>query len=458
MVAVAILAAGRGTRMKSSLPKVLHPLGGRSLIERVLGSLAPIAPDRIFPIIGYQGDRVQEALRHYPHLEFVEQAQQLGTGHAVQQLLPYLDGYQGELLVLNGDVPLLRTSTLQQLLQTHRDRRNAATVLTAQHPTPQGYGRVFCDRRNVFEQIVEDRDCTTAQKQNPRINAGIYCFDWEKLAQILPKLNANNDQGEYYITDAVNYLNPVTVVDVEDYQEIFGVNDRKQLAAAYDILQTRLKDEAMASGVTLVDPHSITLDDTIVLEPDTIIEPNSHIRGDSVIQRGSRIGPGSLIENSHIGENVTVLYSVISDSVIAADSRIGPYSHLRGQAQIGQGCRIGNFVEIKQTQVGNNTNVAHLAYLGNATLGEKVNIGAGTITANYDGVNKHPTHIGNGSKTGSNSVLVAPVSLGEDVTVGAGSVVTKDVPDDSLVVARSRQVVYPGWRMTPKSTSNPQET
>ena len=316
---------------------------------------------------------------------------------------------------------------------------------------PQGYGRVFCDRRNVFEQIVEDRDCTTAQKQNPRINAGIYCFDWPKLAQILPKLKANNDQGEYYITDAVNYLNPVTVVDVEDYQEIFGVNDRKQLAIAYDILQTRLKDEAMASGVTLVDPHSITLDDTIVLEPDTIIEPNSHIRGTSVIQSGSRIGPGSLIENSHIGENVTVLYSVVSDSIVAADSRIGPYAHLRGQAEIGQGCRIGNFVEIKQSRVGDNTNVAHLAYLGNATLGEKVNIGAGTITANYDGVNKHPTRIGKGTKTGSNSVLVAPVTLGEDVTVAAGSVVTQDVPDDSLVVARSRQVVRPGWRMTPKT-------
>ncbi|MGC9505018.1 bifunctional UDP-N-acetylglucosamine diphosphorylase/glucosamine-1-phosphate N-acetyltransferase GlmU [Baaleninema sp.] len=449
MVAVAILAAGRGTRMKSSLPKVLHPLGGRSLVERVLESLSSIAPKRIFVIVGYQGEQVQQSLDRYPNVEFIEQTEQLGTGHAVQQLLPHLEGFSGDLLVLNGDVPLMRPQTLESLLKTHRDRQNAATILTAQHPNPQGYGRVFCQGNNVFQQIVEDRDCTDAQKQNPRINAGIYCFHWPKLSKILPKLETNNDQGEYYITDAVNYLNPVTVVDVEDYQEILGINDRKQLAAAYDILQTRLKDAAMASGVTLVDPHSVTLDDTIVLEPDTIIEPHTHIRGTSVIRSGSRIGPGSLIENSKIGQNVTVLYSVISDSVVADGSRVGPYAHLRGQADIGENCRIGNFVEIKQTEVGAKTNIAHLSYLGNATLGERVNVGAGTITANYDGVNKHPTHIGSRTKTGSNSVLVAPVNVGEDVTIAAGSVITEDVPDDSLAIARSRQTVKPGWKPKP---------
>ncbi|MDC0832968.1 N-acetylglucosamine-1-phosphate uridyltransferase [Geitlerinema sp. FC II] len=446
MVAVAILAAGRGTRMKSSLPKVLHPLGGRSLVERVLESLSSIAPERIFVIVGYEGERVKQALDRYSNVEFVEQAEQLGTGHAVQQLLPHLDGFRGDLLVLNGDVPLMRPQTLESLLKTHRDRDNAATLLTAQHPNPQGYGRVFCQGNNLFQQIVEHRDCTDAQKQNPRINAGIYCFDWPKLSQILPKLQTNNDQGEYYITDAVNYLDPVTVVDVEDYQEILGINDRKQLAAAYDILQTRLKDAAMASGVTLIDPHSVTLDDTIVLEPDTIIEPNTHIRGHSVIGSGSRIGPGSLIENSTIGRNVTVLYSVVSDSIVAEGSRVGPYAHLRGRADIGEGCRIGNFVEIKQTQVGAKTNIAHLSYLGNATLGERVNIGAGTITANYDGFNKHPTHIGSRTKTGSNSVLVAPVNIGEDATIAAGSVITEDVPDDSLAIARSRQTIKAGWK------------
>ncbi|WP_017659981.1 bifunctional UDP-N-acetylglucosamine diphosphorylase/glucosamine-1-phosphate N-acetyltransferase GlmU [Baaleninema simplex] len=446
MVAVAILAAGRGTRMKSSLPKVLHPLGGRSLVERVLESLSSIAPERIFVIVGYEGERVKQALDRYSNVEFVEQAEQLGTGHAVQQLLPHLDGFRGDLLVLNGDVPLMRPQTLESLLKTHRDRDNAATLLTAQHPNPQGYGRVFCQGNNLFQQIVEHRDCTDAQKQNPRINAGIYCFDWPKLSQILPKLQTNNDQGEYYITDAVNYLDPVTVVDVEDYQEILGINDRKQLAAAYDILQTRLKDAAMASGVTLIDPHSVTLDDTIVLEPDTIIEPNTHIRGHSVIGSGSRIGPGSLIENSTIGRNVTVLYSVVSDSIVAEGSRVGPYAHLRGRADIGEGCRIGNFVEIKQTQVGAKTNIAHLSYLGNATLGERVNIGAGTITANYDGFNKHPTHIGSRTKTGSNSVLVAPVNIGEDTTIAAGSVITEDVPDDSLAIARSRQTIKASWK------------
>ncbi|MBP0000990.1 MAG: bifunctional UDP-N-acetylglucosamine diphosphorylase/glucosamine-1-phosphate N-acetyltransferase GlmU [Cyanobacteria bacterium SID2] len=450
MVAVAILAAGRGTRMKSSLPKVLHPLGGRSLIERVLDSCRSIEPKRIFVIVGYQGEQVKKALDRYPNVEFVEQAQQLGTGHAVQQVIPHLEGFTGDLLVLNGDVPLLRSNTLENLLNTHRERDNAATILTAQHPSPRGYGRVFCDSQNVFQQIVEDRDCTDAQKQNHRINAGIYCFDWVKLSEILPKLKTNNDQGEYYITDAVNYLNPVTVVDVEDYPEIFGINDRKQLATAYAILQTRLKDTAMASGVTLVDPDSITLDDTVTIEPDTIIEPHTHLRGNTVIKSGSRIGPGSLIENSSIGENATILYSVVADSIVKAGSRIGPYAHLRGHAEIGEGCRIGNFVEVKKSQIGDRTNVAHLSYIGDANLGERVNVGAGTVTANYDGVNKHPTHIGDRSKTGANSVLVAPVTLGEGVTVAAGSVVTEDVPDDSLVIARSRQTVKKDWKPSGK--------
>ncbi len=450
MVAVAILAAGRGTRMKSSLPKVLHSLGGRSLVERVLNSLAEIEPSRRIVIVGYRSDLVKEALQSFPGLEFVEQTQQLGTGHAIQQLLPHLEGFQGDLLVLNGDVPLLQPPTLKLLLQTHQENQNAATLLTAQMPNPQGYGRVFCDAQDFLQQIVEDRDCTTAQKQNRRINAGVYCFRWPDLAQVLPNLSAGNDQQEYYLTDAVNYLKPVMILDVEDYQEILGINDRKQLAAAYTILQTRVKDDWMAAGVTLVDPDSITIDDAVQLQPDIVIEPQTHLRGSTSIQSGSRIGPGSLIQNSQLGEHVTVLYSVVANSVVKAGTYIGPYAHLRGQVQVGAACRVGNFVELKNTTLGDRTNVAHLSYLGDATLGDRVNIGAGTITANYDGVNKHPTHIGDRSKTGSNSVLVAPVALGADVNVAAGSVITEDVPDDCLVVARARQVVKPGWRL--KST------
>lgn len=446
MVAVAILAAGRGTRMKSRLPKVLHNLGGRSLLERVLDCASEVHPSRQLVIVGYGGENVQQALSHLQTVEFVAQTEQLGTGHAVQQLIPKLQGFKGSLLVLNGDVPLLRPQTLISLLQTHETHQNAATILTAQMPDAKGYGRIFCDGNNLVTQIVEDRDCTPAQRQNRRVNAGIYCFDWAKLAKILPDLQNNNDQEEYYLTDVVNDLSPVMTVDVDDYQEILGINDRKQLAAAYEILQTRIKQDWMTAGVTFVDPDSVTVDDTVQLSPDVVIEPQTHLRGQTVIQSGSRIGPGSLIENSHIGENATILYSVISDSVIGANTRIGPFSHVRGHAEVGQGCRIGNFVELKNAEIGDRTNAAHLSYLGDATLGKRVNVGAGTITANYDGYKKHRTQIGDYTKTGSNSVLVAPITVGQNVTIAAGSTVTEDVPDDCLVIARSRQVVKSDWQ------------
>lgn len=447
MVAVAILAAGRGTRMKSDLPKVCHTLGSLSLVERVLKSCLSLAPSRLLVIVGYQSEQVKKSLEAYSNVEFIEQAEQLGTGHAVQQLLPHLDGFTDDLLILNGDVPLLRSSTIKQLLETHQAHQNAATLLTAHLPNPQGYGRVFCDDQNLLNQIVEDRDCTPDQKQNCRINAGVYCFNWPQLAEVLPKLEANNDQKEYYLTDVVNYLEPVMAVDVEDYQEISGINDRKHLAHAYEILQTRVKEAWMERGVTLVDPSSVTIDDTVELQPDVTIEPQTHLRGNTQIASGSRIGPGSLIENSQLGENVIVLYSVVSDSVVKHGTRIGPYAHLRGHVEVGESCRVGNFVELKNTTVGDRTNVAHLSYLGDAQLGNKVNIGAGTITANYDGVKKHRTQIGDRTKTGSNSVLVAPLTLGQDVTIAAGSTVTEDVPDDCLVLARVRQVVKPGWRL-----------
>jgi bifunctional UDP-N-acetylglucosamine pyrophosphorylase/glucosamine-1-phosphate N-acetyltransferase len=375
-------------------------------------------------IVGYQGDRVRETLRDRKDIEFVEQARQLGTGHAVQQLVPHLQDFNGDLIVLNGDVPLLRQETLENLWCVHRSHGNAATLLTAYLPHPTGYGRVICDGHNLVKQIVEERDCTDAQRQNHRVNAGIYCFNWSALAKILPGLTPNNDQGEYYLTDAVAYLDPVMAVDVEDYREINGINDRKQLAAAYAILQARVKDRWMAAGVTIVDPDSVTIDDTVQLAPDTVVEPQTHLRGKTTIGSGSRVGPGSLIENSRIGENVHVLFSVISDSQVDSGCRVGPYAHLRGAARVGADCRVGNFVEIKKSSLGEKTNVAHLAYLGDATLGSRVNIGAGTITANYDGFRKHPTSIGDGSKTGANSVLVAPVVLGENVTVAAGSTIT----------------------------------
>lgn len=448
MVVVAILAAGRGTRMKSSLPKVLHKLGGLSLVERVLKGVEPAQPTRRIIIVGYQAQEVKTAMQSLPNLEFVEQTEQLGTGHAIQQLLPTLCGYEGDLLVLNGDVPLLRPETLKNLLQTHQENKNAATILTAHLPDPKGYGRVFCGgdgNEKLVQQIVEDKDCTPPQKLCNRINAGIYCFRWQDLALVLPHLQANNAQKEYYLTDAVTQVSPVMAVDVEDYQEILGINDRLQLAGAYEILQNRIKNQWMAAGVTIVDPSSVTIDETVELHPDVIIEPQTHLRGSTVIHTGCSIGPGSLIENSQIGENVSVQFSVITNSSVAAGVRIGPYAHLRGHATVGEGCRIGNFVELKNTTLGNKTNVAHLSYLGDTTTGTKVNIGAGTITANYDGFKKHPTKIGDNTKTGSNSVLVAPLNLGSDVYIAAGSTVAQDIPDDCLVIARPQPVLKPGW-------------
>lgn len=447
MVVVAILAAGKGTRMKSNLPKVLHSLGGKSLVERVIESAEPLSPSRKLVIVGYQSQEVKTAIDSIHGVEFVEQTVQLGTGHAIQQLLPYLQDYTGDLLILNGDVPLLRTETLKALLQTHQENHNSCTILTAQLANPQGYGRVFRDSAGVVQKIIEDKDCTPNQRENDRVNAGIYCFRWPDLANILPHLQANNAQKEYYLTDAVTQVGKVMAVDVQDYQEILGINDRLQLAAANDIFQRRIHAKWLLAGVTLIDPASITIDETVELQPDVIIEPQTHLRGKTVIKSGSRIGPGSLIENSDLGENVTVLYSVVTDSIIQNNTRIGPYAHLRGHAHVGVGCRIGNFVELKNTQLGDRTNVSHLSYLGDTTAGTQVNVGAGTITANYDGVNKHRTIIGDRTKTGSNSVLVAPITIGNDVYIAAGSTVTEDIADDALVIARSRQVVKPGWKM-----------
>jgi bifunctional UDP-N-acetylglucosamine pyrophosphorylase / glucosamine-1-phosphate N-acetyltransferase len=278
------------------------------------------------------------------------------------------------------------------------------------------------------------------------VNAGIYCFNWQKLKEVLPNLKSDNNQQEYYITDAVNFLSPVMVYDVPDYQEILGINDRRQLATAYEIIQSRIKDAWMMRGVTIIDPTSVTIDDTVEIGVDAIIEPQTHLRGTTVIGTGSRIGPNSTIENSTIGDNVTAMYSVILDSQVSNHAVVGPFAHIRQQVQVGESCRVGNFVELKKTTLGANTNVAHLSYIGDATVGEQVNIGAGTITVNYDGKNKHQTIIGNYTRIGSNNTLVAPLTIGAQVTTAAGSAIVSDVPDDCLAIARAFQTIKPGWR------------
>jgi bifunctional UDP-N-acetylglucosamine pyrophosphorylase / glucosamine-1-phosphate N-acetyltransferase len=446
MVAIAILAAGKGTRMKSDLPKVLHPLGGKSLVQRVLEVAESLSPTRRLAIVGYRQALVREALAAMSGLEFVEQLEQLGTGHAVQQVLPHLADFEGDFLVLNGDAPLLRPETLQQLLAIHRSSGQAATILAANIPNPKGYGRVFTDAQGYLSEIIEDRDCTPEQRLNTSVNAGIYCFKWSALAAVLPNLRSDNDQNEYYLTDAVNLLKPVSVVNCDDFQEILGINDRLQLAEAYTILQKRVKDHWMRQGVSIIDPTSVTIDDTVELVADVIIEPQTHLRGNTKIAAGSRIGPSTMIENSVIGANTTIAFSVITDSVVQDAVTVGPYAHLRGNANVGTGCRIGNFVELKNSTLGAKTNASHLSYLGDATIGTQSNIGAGTITVNYDGKNKHRTVIGDRTRIGSNSALVAPITIGSDVTTAAGSTIVEDVPDDCLAIARAPQVMKPGWR------------
>ena len=445
MLAVAVLAAGKGTRMKSSLPKVLQPLAGATLVERVLASANNLQPERRLLIVGHQAEKVEEQLTPLGGLEFVLQQPQKGTGHAVQQLIPALGNFEGELLVLNGDVPLLRAETLDALVTQHRSSGSDVTILTARLADPTGYGRVFADAKGIVSSIVEHRDCTDEQRQNNLTNAGIYCFNWSALARVLPKLSTDNDQGELYLTDTVEMLPSATHLEVGDADEVNGINNRRQLAQCEALLQQRLRHHWMDEGVSFIDPDSCTLSEGCSFGRDVVIEPQTHFRGTCQIGDNCRIGPGSLIENASLGSKVSVVHSVVREASIGNEVAIGPFAHIRPATEVGDGCRIGNFVEVKKSVLGGGSKVNHLSYIGDAHLGANVNVGAGTITANYDGVNKHLTCIGNNSKTGANSVLVAPVTIGDQVTIGAGSTITKNVPDGSLAIGRAKQMTKEGW-------------
>ena len=445
MLAVAVLAAGKGTRMKSNLPKVLQPLAGATLVERVLASARNLRPERRLLIVGHQAERVEQQLSAVDGLEFVLQQPQNGTGHAVQQLLDPLANFEGELLVLNGDVPLLRAETIDQLVSTHRSSGAQVTLLTARLDDPTGYGRVFADEQGAVSSIIEHRDCSEEQRRNNLTNAGIYCFNWTALAEVLPKLSTDNDQGELYLTDTVAMLTKAMHVEVADPDEVNGINNRQQLAQCETMLQERLRHHWMAEGVTFVDPASCTLSEGCQFGRDVVIEPQTHVRGRCQIGDESRLGPGSLIEDAELGRGVTVVMSVVREATVGDGVCIGPFAHLRPAAVIGNNCRIGNFVEVKKSTVGEASKVNHLSYIGDAELGASVNVGAGTITANYDGVNKHRTVIGDGSKTGANSVLVAPIQLGKKVTVAAGSTLTKNVPDGALALGRAKQLIKENW-------------
>jgi len=388
---------------------------------------------------------VEHSLNHLDGLEFVLQQPQNGTGHAVQQLLEPLNGFEGDLLVLNGDVPLLRPQTLERLLGQHRSTGAAVTLLTARLVDPSGYGRVFANAQGDVSGIVEHRDCSDEQRRNNLTNAGIYCFNWAKLAAVLPQLTTDNDQGELYLTDTVAMLSPSMHLEVADADEINGINDRLQLSQCEAVLQERLRRHWMAEGVSFIDPASCTLSEGSRFGRDVVIEPQCHFRGATSVGDGCRIGPGCLLENASLGNNVQALYAVIREASVAEGCSIGPFAQIRPGAELDEGCHIGNFVEVKNSHLAAGVKVNHLSYIGDADLGAKVNVGAGTITANYDGVKKHRTVVGAGSKTGANSVLVAPITLGDNVTVGAGSTLTKDVPSGALALARAKQLVKENW-------------
>ena len=446
---VVILAAGKGTRMKSAVSKVVHPLAGRPLIEHVIRTAAVLEPATITVVVGHGADDVRAALANWPNVRFVVQSPQLGTGHALLQTEPVLAGQQGRVLLLYGDVPLLTVDTLRQLLDRHQSTSAWLTVLTATVPDPYGYGRIIRDQGRIVR-IVEERDAGEGEHAIREINSGIYVFELDGLFGALRSLATDNAQGEYYLTDlvagSVREGRRVETLPIADHVEVRGVNTRVDLAELTRVLRDRTRRRLMLAGVTLENPDSVYVDDGVEIGEDTVIGPNVVLSGATRLGPGGRIGPGPRISDSVLGAGVTDLdHCVIVQSTIDDGCTLGPFAHLRPESRLGAGARVGNFVELKKTTLGPNSKANHLAYLGDAVIGANVNIGAGVITCNYDGVSKHQTRIDDGVFVGSDSQLVAPVHVGPGAYVAAGSTITRDVPPGSLAVARSHQINKDGW-------------
>jgi len=440
-----ILAAGEGKRMRSRTPKVLHQLCGRPLISYPL-RLAQTLADRVVLVVGPNADGVRALAGD--GVTTVEQRERLGTGHAVLQAKGACPA-TGPLLVLAADMPLLQLETLERLVEHHRATSAAATVLTAVVERPQGYGRVLRQGGKV-KRIVEDRDATDDQKKISEINTAIYCFDARRLWSALGEITPDNDQGELYLTDVIGVLSRagarVEAVGVGDPVEALGVNDRKQLAGLAVIQRRRILDRLMADGVTVLDPATTYVDDTVAIGADTVLYPQVTLEGATTIGGDCVIGTGCQIAGSRLADGVRLRpYCVLTEAEVEAGAELGPFCHLRTRAVIGARAKIGNFVEVKKSRIGRGSKANHLAYIGDATVGDDVNIGAGAITCNYDGFEKHETTIRDGAFVGTNVSMVAPITIGEGAYVGSGSVVTKDVPADALAVERSQQIVKDGW-------------
>ena len=439
---VLILAAGLGTRMKSRLAKVLHRLGGRPLIAHVCRTAAELNPRRVAVVVGYQTNDVQAAVEK--ELDeglavFASQREQRGTGDAVNSARSLLDDSDSTVLILSGDVPLVRAETLRTLIANHNNDKAACTILTVRMENPAGYGRVVRDEQGRFARIVEQRDANDEEKQLREINSGIYCFDRRKLFAALERVQPANSQGEYYLTDAPGILQKdgetVSLYQHQDAREVSGINNRAELAEFENLLRRRtIRRLMMEDGVTFIDPSNSYISDEAKIGRDCIIHPDVHIEGKSVLGEGCEIFQGARISNSRLGNRVTVKdHCVIIDSDLADDCAVGPFAHLRMNARMEARSVVGNFVEVKKSRIGAGTKAMHLSYLGDATIGENTNIGAGTVTCNYDGKHKHPTVIEDNVRIGSDTMLVAPVRVGSGSVTAAGSVVTEDVPADTLV-------------------------
>ncbi|MFO7263375.1 MAG: UDP-N-acetylglucosamine diphosphorylase/glucosamine-1-phosphate N-acetyltransferase [Bacillaceae bacterium G1] len=442
-----VLAAGKGTRMRSKMYKVMHPLCGKPMVEHVVDELTRLRLDMLVTVVGCGADAVRECLGDRSQYAFQEE--QLGTAHAVLQAAPLLADKEGTTLVVCGDTPLLRAETLRRLLETHEQHRAAATVLTAELADPTGYGRIVREADGRLKQIVEHKDATGEQLAIREVNTGIYCFDNRWLFQLLPKVTNDNAQGEYYLPDVIGLLlaagQPVYTVAAEDADEILGINDRVALAAAERIMRRRIHTRHQQNGVTIVDPDNTYIDADVIIGPDTVIYPGTLLRGRTVIGADCTIGPAAHLQDVQVGDRVHIWHSVLMDAVILEDSSVGPFAYVRPGSHVGPRAKVGDFVELKNTRFGAGSKASHLAYLGDADVGANVNIGCGTITVNFDGVHKHRTIIEDDVFVGCNANLVAPVRIGRGAYVAAGSTVTEDVPPDSLAIARQRQINKEGY-------------
>lgn len=442
-----ILAAGKGTRMKSELPKVIHEVNGIPMISKIIKVLEILKPEENILILGHKKEEVLKVVGE--NADYVVQTEQLGTGHAVLQAKDKLKDYDGDVMILCGDTPLLREETLKELYKFHKDTDSVTTILTSIYDNPFGYGRIVKEN-GLVKAIVEEKEADAEIKKIKEVNAGVYCFKGRELFEALSKINNNNEKGEYYLTDVIGIQvgegKQVQSYVLSDNIEILGVNSKVELAQASKVLRDRKNIELMEKGAILIDPATVYIEEDVEIGRDTIIYPGAVLQGKTVIGENCQILGASRIVDSILRNNIKVESSVIEDSILENGVTIGPFAHLRPKSHLKEKVHIGNFVEVKKSVLEKGVKAGHLTYLGDAQIGEDTNIGAGTITCNYDGKNKFKTIVGKNSFIGSDSMLVAPVIIGENALVGAGSVITKDVPDNSLAVSRSKQIIKNDWR------------